>query len=150
MSSAVIIFIATILFISIIYAYSFIKVGRMNKGKILKNNKPNLSKLRYESFIVITLGIALILYYKNIIPIWLPVILIISDITYKLLGRYSFQKPPIKVYEKGIVLGDIAFYTWDELNIHKEGGRVKIKIKYIPKEIVLDKNVLRGVNYERN
>jgi hypothetical protein len=45
-------------------------------------------------------------------------------------------------------LGNTAFYNWDELNINEEGDKIKIKIKYIPKEIVLDKNVLEGVNYE--
>jgi hypothetical protein len=66
------------------------------------------------------------------------------------LGHYTIWKPPIKLYEKGIVLGNTAFYNWDELNINEEGDKIKIKIKYIPKEIVLDKNVLECVNYERN
>lgn len=143
MDSLVIIFLTTILFISLtIYVYSFIKIESINKGKLIHKGKINLSKLKYDSFIIIILGITLISYYQNIIPSWLLLILIILDFIYNLLGNYIIWKPPIKFYEKDIVLGDTAFYTWDELNTDEEGSKMKIKIEYIPKKIVLYKNIL--------
>ncbi|MFU8652641.1 hypothetical protein [Methanotorris formicicus] len=143
MNSLVIISLTAILLISLIsYVYSFIKVESVDKGKLIHKDKISLSKLRYDSFIVLILGVMIILYYKHIIPTWLLVALIILDFAYRCLGNYIILKPPIKVYEKGIVLGSTAFYTWDELNMNEEGDKIKIKIKYIPKRIVLDKNIL--------
>jgi hypothetical protein len=150
MSSLLMLFIALILFISLVgYVYSFIKVEGTNKGKFIY--KPKLSKIiHYDSLMVILFGTMLILFYKGIIPILLIIPTMILYDIFRYLGHYTIWKPPIKVYERGIVLGNTAFYSWDELNINEEGEEIKIKIKYIPKEIVLDKNVLEGVNYERN
>jgi len=150
MNTLVILFLAIILFISLIsYIYSFIKVETMDKGKLIHKDKIELSKLRYDFFIIIIFGIILILYYKNIISIWLLTIFIILDFIYLCVGSFIIWKPPIKVYEKGIILGNTIFYTWDELNMNEKGDKIKIKIKYYPKEIVLDKNILEGY-YERN
>ena len=64
--------------------------------------------------------------------------------------KLYFLTPTIKFYEKGIAFGNIAFYNWDELDVREEGEKIKINIKYYPKEIVLNRDVLKGVNYERN
>ena len=150
MSSLLMLFIALILFISLVgYVYSFIKVEGTNKGKFIY--KPKLSKIiPYNSLMAILFGTMLILFYKGIIPILLIIPTMILYYIFRYLGHYTIWKPPIKVYEKGIVLGDTAFYKWDELNIKDEGDKIKIKIKYYPKEVVLDKNILKGVDYERD
>ncbi|WP_421078218.1 hypothetical protein Mjas_02510 [Methanothermococcus sp. Ax23] len=151
MSSYIILLLTAILFISlIIYAYSVIEVMGTNKGKLVYKPKLNLSKLRYDSVMFIIFMIMFILHSKEIISMNLLIIFIILYFIYNHLGNYIIWKPPIKVYEKGIVLGDTAFYKWDELNIKDEGDKIKIKIKYYPKEVVLDKNILKGVDYERD
>ena len=150
MGSSIVLLTAIILVMSAIgYSYSFIKVEVMSKGKLIYKPKSKIRKVYYDSILIILLNVLLILSYKGIIPTLLIAIIIVSDFIF-CLGYYAIWKPPIKAYEKGIVLGNTAFYNWDELNINEEGDKINIKIKYIPKEIVLDKNVLEGVNYERN
>ncbi len=145
MNLYIISFIAVMLaMVLILYIYSVIKVIGVDKGKLVYKPKSSL-KFRgyYDSLVIILIGCFMILLYKDIFPSWLIVSIIILDFIYRHLGNYIFRNPPIKIHEKGIVLGDTAFYEWYELNINDKGDKLKIKIKYIPKEIVVDKNIMQ-------
>ena len=81
------------------------------------------------------------------------VLIVLSNIIiwgYLFLGDYIFWTPTIKFYEKGIVFGNTVFYEQNELDVKEEEEGINIKIKYYPKEIVLNKDVLKGCDYERN
>jgi hypothetical protein len=47
----------------------------------------------------------------------------------------------ITIYEKGIVIDGIAYYEWGEVNKINNGDLTVLKIKNIPKEIIVQQQL---------
>ncbi len=135
--------------------YYYIKIENLKKGRLIyKINSGGFKFIKYDLIIlsIILLPKTIVRHFVAMNDFYKTILLIILSILfwgYVLFKDYMIWTPTVKFYEKGVVFGNTAFYEWDELNISDEGHELKIKIKYIPKEIVVDKNLLEGL-YERN
>ena len=149
------VFIGIFILYGIVYTYFYIKIENLKKGRLIYKIHRGMKAIKYNSVIIFFLIIPTI-FIRHFIALdynYGIVLIALSNIIiwgYFLFGNYIFWTPTIKFYEKGIVFGNIAFYEWNELDVKEEGEEIKINIKYYSKEIVLNKDVLKGVNYERN
>ncbi|MFU8652643.1 hypothetical protein [Methanotorris formicicus] len=114
-------------------------IKKMDKGNFLKEMEVKFydSKIRIIWVVLLILFFVLTKIYVS--PDNLFSVLICSGIVALEIGIYIIltQELKIEVYEKGILVNGIKFYSWKELKIKEKDGKRILKIPYIPKEITI-------------
>ena len=145
------VFIGILILYGIVYAYFYVKIENLKKGRLIHKIYKRMKASIY-GLIIIFLTIPIFIQHFIALDFnYGMVLIVLSNIIiwgYLFLGDYIFWTPTIKFYENGMVFGNTAYYDWNELDVKEEEDKINIKIKYYPKEIVLNKDVLKGVDYE--
>ncbi|EHP87235.1 hypothetical protein [Methanotorris formicicus] len=117
--------------------YACFKVKKIDLGKFVGRGKTKIGDWHYVlvgmSFILI--GISIVYYFAY--GILLRHILSSLVLFLGFLIANLKQTHYISIYEKGVVVDGIAFYSWDEVYKKEDGDKTILKIKGIPKKLIL-------------
>ncbi|XRO76332.1 hypothetical protein ACO3VM_05975 [Methanocaldococcus sp. 10A] len=132
-----IVFGIAIIYLAIIF-YSYSKVRKINTGKLIYRGTIKIGNWHHILFglVFVLLGIFIIYYFvKGMMAIILSSFILFLGFLISNLKQTHY----LSIYENGVVVDGIAFYNYGEIEKKETNNKLILKIKGIPKEIVLEK-----------
>ena len=135
--------IGIVLGIAIVYLaimfYAYSKIRKINKGKLIYRGTIKIGNWYHILFglVFIFLGFFIIYYFVKgrITSIILSSFILFLGFLISNLKQTHY----LSIYENGVVIDGIAFYNNEEIEKKETNDKLILKIRGIPKEIVLDK-----------
>jgi len=131
--------------------YSYKKTKKIDKGRFIFRTKAKIGSWIYtlSGLVFIAVGAYIVYYYVCyfindfiLIHILTSFILFLGFIISNLKQTHY-----ISIYENGVVVDGFAFYDWKDVKKEEIDNKLILKIRGIPKEIILDKTSNKW-NYE--
>jgi hypothetical protein len=115
------------------------EILKIDKGKPIKSTKGKIGSWHYllVGMVVIFGGFLIIVIYPSCGNIWTMAFILLLGLIISDLNQTHY----ITIYENGMVFDGIAYYDWSEIDEIKNGDKTILKIKNIPKEIIINENL---------